>query len=165
MMKKLIAHIMRSFLTDLAPFHKRMTRNDAEYENKRRLDDPIYLDRFGYKVFSQNDEDGIIAEIFDRIGITNKKFVEFGVQDGLESNGHFLLHKGWQGIWIDGDKKMFKKLLGHFQNPIRSKQLIAINAFITADNINHLIANGNGGGGGGGDKGVKFLFIFYIFGH
>ena len=78
-------------------------RTDIEYENKRRLDNPKYLDRFGYKVFSQNDEDGIITEIFNRIGTTNKKFVEFGVQNGLESNGHFLLHKGWSGLWIDGN--------------------------------------------------------------
>lgn len=53
-------------------------RNDVEYENKRRLDDPLYLERYGYKVYSQNDEDGIIAEIFNRIGTTDKRFVEFG---------------------------------------------------------------------------------------
>jgi hypothetical protein len=119
-------------------------RNNYEYEDKRRLENPIYLDRFGYKVYSQNDEDGMIAEIFNRIGTTNKQFVEFGVQDGLESNTHFLLHKGWHGIWIDGGRKTFKSLLSSFREVISSKQLLAINAFITSDNINHLIGtNGN----------------------
>ena len=75
-------------------------RNDCEIETKRRFENPIFLDRFWYKVYSQNDEDGVIEEIFNRIGLTNKKFVEFGIQNGLESNAHFLLHKGWSGLWI-----------------------------------------------------------------
>ena len=54
-------------------------RNIDEYENKRMLEDPLYLDRYGYKVYSEADEDGIIAEIFKRIGISNKTFVDFGI--------------------------------------------------------------------------------------
>jgi hypothetical protein len=114
-------------------------RNDQEYENQRKLDDPLHLDRFGYKVYSQNDEDGIINEIFKRIGTTNKVFVEFGVQDGLESNCHFLLFNGWKGLWIDGDEKCFANLQKYFEKPLASKQLSAVNGFITKDNINKLI--------------------------
>jgi hypothetical protein len=114
-------------------------RNDVAYENKRRLDDPKYLERFGYKVYSQNDEDGVIAEIFNRIGTTDKRFVEFGVQNGLESNCHFLLFGGWSGLWIDGNEKFFTQLVDLFSKPIKSGQLKAINAFITKDNINDLI--------------------------
>jgi len=113
--------------------------NNQEYENKRRFDDPLHLDRFGYKVYSQNDEDGIIQEIFNRIGVTNKTFVEFGVQNGLESNCHYLLFNGWNGLWIEGSKKYFKKLQKCFKKPLSTKQLTAINAFITTDNINKLI--------------------------
>jgi len=98
-----------------------------------------YLDSFGYKVYSQNDEDGIINEIFKRIGTTNKTFVEFGVQDGVESNGHFLLFNGWRGLWIDGSEEHIKKLKEYFSEPISTKQLTAINAFITVENINNLI--------------------------
>jgi hypothetical protein len=36
------------------------------------------LEASGYKVYSQSDEDGIIAEIVRRIGTTNRRFVEFG---------------------------------------------------------------------------------------
>ena len=66
---------------------------------RSRMQDPRALERFGYKVYSQNDEDGILQEIFRRIGTTNKIFVEFGTQDGLESIGHYLLLCGWSGFW------------------------------------------------------------------
>lgn len=121
------------------------TRNDFEIENKRKLNDAKYLDRYGYKVYSQNDEDGIIDEIFKRIGTKNKIFVEFGVQNGLESNCHFLLFKGWHGLWIDGDGDCVKKLHEYFEIPLASKQLTVINEFITADNINELIGGGISG--------------------
>ena len=41
------------------------------------------------RVFSQNGEDGVLAEIFSKIGTTNQFFVEFGVQDGIECNSFF----------------------------------------------------------------------------
>jgi hypothetical protein len=114
-------------------------RNDFNYENKRRLEDTIYLDRFGFKVYSQNDEDGIITEIFNRIDTTNKIFIEFGVQNGLESNSHYLLHKGWTGLWLEGSKQCVRELSQLFEGPIKRNSLKVINAFITVDNINRLI--------------------------
>lgn len=144
---KNILRKLRDFWWSTYWYANSYTRNDAAYENKRRLDDPLYLERYGYKVYSQNDEDGIIEEIFNRIGTADKRFVEFGVQDGLESNCHFLLHKGWKGVWIDGNKKYFEKLIKLFEKPVKSNQLKAINAFITVDNINQLIINSLNGGG------------------
>jgi hypothetical protein len=119
---------------------RRIQQNYAEYEIKQRLENPLYLERYGFKAFSQNDEDGIIAEIFNRIGVTNKKFVEFGVHDGLENNTHFLLHKGWSGIWIEGNKNSVAALRSSFKKPIEDLRLFVINAFITASNINQLIS-------------------------
>lgn len=67
---------------------------------EERLKDEKCLERYGYKVYSQNDEDGILHEIFQRIGIEYHIFVEFGVDKGIESNCHSLLLQGWHGIWI-----------------------------------------------------------------
>jgi len=100
---------------------------------------PPYLDSFEYKVYSQNGEDGIINEIFKRIGTTNKTFVEFGVEEGLESNGHFLLFTGWNGLWIEGSDKFFIKIKELFSEPLSTKQLKAVCAFVTIENINSLI--------------------------
>jgi hypothetical protein len=58
-----------------------------------RYRDPKKLNRFEFKMWSQNGEDGIIAEIFRRIGTTNRYFVEFGASSGDENNTAFLLRQ------------------------------------------------------------------------
>jgi len=57
------------------------------------------LNKYEYQVYSQNGEDGIIQEIFEKIGTTNKFFVEFGVESSLECNSLFLLSQGWTGVY------------------------------------------------------------------
>ena len=57
----------------------------------------------GFKVYSQSDEDGIIESICDRLHLRNGTFVEIGCGDGHENNTHYLLLKGWKGVWVDGD--------------------------------------------------------------
>lgn len=105
----------------------------------QRLQNALCLEQYGYKVFSQNDEDGIIAEIFRRIECEHKVFVEFGVENGLESNCHLLLHKGWSGLWIEGNRESYAQMQEKFRPLIRQGTLKAVNAFITKENINDLI--------------------------
>lgn len=57
----------------------------------------------GFKVYSQADEDGIVEEITRRLEIERGHFIEIGCGDGRENNSHYLLLKGWRGIWVDGD--------------------------------------------------------------
>jgi hypothetical protein len=96
-----------------------------------------------YQVFSQFGEDGIINEIFRRIGVTNKFFIEFGVENGLECNTVNLLLNQWQGLWIDGSEK-FCKAIGHsFEKEIAAKRLAILNKFITRDNIESIFAEAN----------------------
>lgn len=110
------------------------------YLTARRLEDRKCLEQYGYKVYSQNDEDGIIQEIFRRIGVTNKIFVEFGVQDGLESNCHYLLFQEWKGLWIEGSTKYINDIRQKFFPVIQSGQLKCKYGFVTKDNINGLIS-------------------------
>lgn len=100
---------------------------------------PKDLIAFGQKIYSQNEEDGIILEIFKRIGTTNKVFVEFGVETGLECNTRALLFCGWRGLWIDGNEKSIQSMEQQLPRTISSGQLSVLNAFITRDNINKLI--------------------------
>ncbi|MCR4899966.1 MAG: hypothetical protein K5907_04030 [Treponema sp.] len=106
---------------------------------KKRMSQPLALENFGYKVYSQNDEDGIIQEIFRRIGTETKEFIEFGVQDGLECNSHYLLHQGWHGLWLEGDSGACTQIGHKFRPVIKDGRLKAVNAFITRENIEALI--------------------------
>lgn len=106
------------------------------YHENDRL--PIYEKQ----VFSQFGEDGIIREIFNRIGTTNRYFVEFGVETGVETNTTYLLHQGWQGLWIDGSPKFTAAIERQFPKVIAKKQLTVLNSFITAENIESLFAQG-----------------------
>jgi hypothetical protein len=96
---------------------------------------------FGQKIYSQNEEDGIILEIFNRIGTTNRIFVEFGVENGLECNTRALLFCGWRGLWIEGNVKYVQSMNQQLPNTINTGQLSVIHAFITRDNINELISS------------------------
>ena len=107
---------------------------------EKRLKKRKCLEQYGYKVYSQNDEDGIIQEIFRRIGVTNKTFIEFGVQNGLESNCHYLLFQGWNGLWMDGDGEAIQEIQKRFYPVLKTGQLACKRAFITRENINQLIS-------------------------
>lgn len=107
-------------------------RSAAETSTKR-------LEKHGFKGYSQNDEDGIIQEILNRIGTTDRRFVEFGTGDGLENNTHFLLCQGWSGVWIDGSATNCAAQKSVFEWAIRSEKLKSIQAFVTVDNINDVI--------------------------
>ena len=107
-------------------------------EQSRYKDDKRLL-KYGFKAYSQFDEDGIIQEIFRRIGITNKTFLEIGVGDGLENNTLFLLLKGWKGVWIDGDSKNIKAIQNKFSFLQDSGRLRTKLAWVDKDNIDFLI--------------------------
>jgi hypothetical protein len=111
--------------------------------NNAKYDAPDKLTKHEFQVFSQFGEDGIIREIFRRIGTTNRYFVEFGVEDGSETNTTYLLYQGWKGLWIDGGRKNMASIRMSCANAIHTKQLTAIESFITAENIESIFARGN----------------------
>ena len=111
----------------------------ADELDKPRNSNPKRLLRYGFKTFSQNDEDGIIQEIFRRIGTTNRKFLEFGVQNGFECNTTKLLIEGWHGVWIEGDTKSANQISKHFEGLLAERRLTLVEAMVTAENINSLL--------------------------
>ena len=83
---------------------------DFDLDRHPRYADPLRLPRHFGQVSSQNGEDGMIHEIFRRIGTGSRVFAEVGVGDGRENNTAFLLAQGWTGFWIDGDNAFEKTL-------------------------------------------------------
>jgi hypothetical protein len=100
---------------------------------------PKRLLRHGFKVYSQCDEDGIIQEIFQRIGLHSRRFVEFGVGTGAECNTAKLLIEGWQGLWIEAVEQFAAQIRTAFAPYIGAQKLSLTQSFVTAENIDALL--------------------------
>jgi len=93
---------------------------------------------YGFKIFSQFDDDGLIQYLIKNIRIDNKIFIEFGVEDYEESNTRFLMmNNNWQGLVMDGSNDNIMKIrkAGYFWR----YDLMAKSVFITRENINVLL--------------------------
>ena len=73
--------MLKALIRRLYVYHRsvEITRWLEDLRRTPRALEPLRLTRFGQKAFSQSDEDGMILEIFNRIGVQSQRFVEFGV--------------------------------------------------------------------------------------
>lgn len=76
------------------------------------------LSQFAGNVNSQHGEDGILAALFDRIGVTSKYAVEFGGWDGifLSNIRNLILERGFSGLFIEGDAERARNLLENYKD-------------------------------------------------
>jgi hypothetical protein len=109
------------------------------------LPDGAPLSSAEFKVFSQWGEDGIFQFLLSRVPVPTQFFVEFGVQNYVESNTRFLLlNDNWSGLVMDASQDNI--------DFIRSDAIFwryaldAVQAFITAENVDDLIAKRVPGG-------------------
>lgn len=91
----------------------------------------------GYKCYSSGEEDGIIEAIFKTISPSTQTFLEIGCGKGLENNSHFLLLKGWKGLWIDGNHD-FINFVTNYLGSDRFQDLLIKKSFVTRDNCDAL---------------------------
>lgn len=96
----------------------------------------------GFRVYSQNDEDGLLLYIFALIGMTKKVCVDIGAAQPYGANTtNLLCNWGWRGLLIEGNERMVHNAQVFFQ---RHKDTwtfppTIIQAWITAENINQLV--------------------------
>jgi hypothetical protein len=100
-----------------------------------RSREPGRLGAHEFQMFSQSGADGIIAEIFRRIGRTNGVFVEFGVGNGLENNTTALLLQGWSGVWLEASKRNNKEIQKELKPFLDERKLRVVPQFVTRENI------------------------------
>lgn len=133
-------------LKRLAALNRRALANDGGMAlasltgTFERARDPRSLHRAYGQVYSQNGEDGYIAEIFARIGVGSRFFVEIGVGDGRENTTRLLLGQGWRGLWMEGDPAHCATIRTLFAPYLESGALTLCEAMITRDTVNTLIA-------------------------
>lgn len=115
------------------------------YQNLKNQGLPI--PRFqdtGFRVYSQNDEDGLLLYIFSLIGFTNKICVDmaFGSPFGANTT-NLICNWGFYGLLIEGSGKPTTFFKSHKDTFIFPPKLQHV--WITAENVNELCAqNGVG---------------------
>lgn len=91
-----------------------------------------------FSIFSQFQDDGIIQFLIRQLRSIKHVFVEFGVENYLESNTRFLLqNNNWTGLIMDGNKKNIEMIKTH--HFYWKHDLTAVHSFVTAENINNLL--------------------------
>jgi hypothetical protein len=100
----------------------------------------ININDYEFKIFSQFGDDGIIQYLIKHIPIQNEIFIEFGVEDYLESTTRFLMmNNNWTGFVMDGSEDAMQSLENqswYWRYSLSHKAI-----FITQENINELLAN------------------------
>ncbi len=91
-----------------------------------------------YRVFSQNGEDGVLAELLARVGTGERWFVEFGIETGVEGNCVFLADVlGWSGLFIEPRQDAFAALNRKYAaNPA----VRTVHALVQPTNVDKLFA-------------------------
>jgi hypothetical protein len=110
-------------------FLRRLIATSAKYQ------DPRVLNHFEFQIFSQNGEDGIIAEIFRRVGSESRCFVECAAGEGVENNTAFLLRQGWRGVWMEADPRCVQRIRSQFAEPLAAGHLKLLPEFTAAETI------------------------------
>lgn len=137
---------LRTAAATLANAQRNLLALAADDAVRRILDSPKYrdprrLNQYEAQVFSQSGEDGILGEIFRRIGTTDRRFVEIGVGDGLENNTAYLLAGGWSGVWLEGSAESVRQATRNFREPVASGRLVIHHGLVTAESIGPSLAN------------------------
>lgn len=103
-----------------------------------------FLTKREFKVFSQNGEDGLLALIFSEIGVTNRRFVEFGVGDGRECNcANLAIWFGWTGLMLESNAADARRARERYARlGRRDEKVVRVQrAHVTVENINETISN------------------------
>jgi hypothetical protein len=106
-------------------------------QSSERFRDPRRILHFEFQGCSQNGEDGILHEIFRRVGSNGKVLCEIGCGVGGANNTSLLVASGWRGFWIDGQPAVQMKIAvtPSLRDRVRFQQ-----ALVTAENIEEILA-------------------------
>jgi hypothetical protein len=110
----------------------------AEALEPRRLTD------YGFSIYSQTDEDGILLYLFAVLGATNRQCAEICAGDGMECNtANLLINHGWGGLLVDGDEENVQRARAFYatKRETRIYPPLCVQAWVTRDNVNDLLTS------------------------
>lgn len=97
----------------------------------------------GYRVLSQNEEDGLLIHVFALVGTTSRYLVDIGCRSPAGSNSaNLLLNHGWHGLLVDADEAVVSGLRDFYEHHADTWMLppTVVHSRVTAENINALVS-------------------------
>lgn len=111
-----------------------------QFLRDQKMQLPKFLDT-GFRVFSENDEDGLILYIFSLIGTTNKQCLDVAYAGPQGANTtNLLCNWGWNGLLIESSAQgveISKRFFAQHKDTYIYPPTV-IQAWVTAENINEL---------------------------
>ena len=141
-------YIIKNFIQKIKKilnFKKKRYEEDLVLRGKILIDTiknktPIEINDIELKIFSQFGDDGIIQYLINKLEIEEKyfNFIEFGVENYLESNTRFLLiNNNWSGLILDASEKNIHQIKN--SSFFWKHDLEAKSCFINKSNINNIL--------------------------
>jgi hypothetical protein len=98
---------------------------------------PLDLLTRRFRLFSQNEEDGIVLALFEHAGVTDRRFVEIG--SGMSGGNSAILayECGWSGLMIEIEQRKIDTLRENFRH---NPGVVGIAAAVSPENINQLLS-------------------------
>jgi hypothetical protein len=142
-----LKHLIKKYLWSLAFRNK--IGGAAILGNKNfiaALDHSSNFSKHQLNIFTIANEDGLLLNIFTKIGTTNKNFIDIGSNDCINSNcANLAFHHNWNGVFIDGNSQILNRgkyiYRQHFKNAIHKFQFTQ--AIVTTQNINSILHHAN----------------------
>jgi hypothetical protein len=102
------------------------------------LSPPHDLTARRFRLWSQNEEDGIIVGLFEHAGTTNRRFVEIGSGRSGGNAALLAFECGWSGVMIDIVPEAIESLRRRFSH---NPGVVGVAAAVSPENINQLLAD------------------------
>jgi hypothetical protein len=90
-----------------------------------------------FRLFSQNEEDGIILALFEHAGFTDRRFVEIGSGSSGGNSALLAYECGWSGLMIDSEQRKIDSLRKSFRH---NPGVVGVAAAVSPANINEILS-------------------------
>ena len=124
------------FIGALFKFIYSINKKKKNIHFSKKIDE---INKFEYKITSQNNEDGIIQHIFKKINLEKINFVEIGF-DYYENNSINFFKNVNKGVLIDSSEEKVKILNFLVKLIYRNNKITVLKNFVTKSNINQIIS-------------------------
>jgi hypothetical protein len=140
-----LKHLIKKKLWSIV-FRNKIGEN-AISSNKKFVEALDYSSNFTQQqlnIFTIANEDGLLLDIFTKIGTANKYFIDIGSNDCINSNcANLAFHHHWNGLFIDGNSQILNR--GNYIYQQYFKLAISkfkfTQAIVTTQNINSILSN------------------------